>query len=237
MFNSARSAIAALIVAALSGAAAHAETISADFAGVGPGETVSVTLDGVPFKNISAGYFNWTNVNPNTTFLGSAFQSFCVELNVGVAASTTFTFTPLQPRYTDTQTSRLREYFGENFANAGSNATTAAAFQLGLWEIVHENSGSLNLSTGNYTADSSPNNNAAINLAQSWLNALDGQGTFEDNLIVLDSAGSQDQIVRTPMVPVPPSVILGGMGLISLVGYGIRRRRLAKNSPESQATA
>jgi hypothetical protein len=223
-FNSVRYLALTSLLALSTATCAQADTITADFAGVSPGETVSVNLGGLDFRNINAGFFNWTNVTPPTSFLAPSFQSFCAELNVGVQPTTTFTITPLQPRYSDTVASRLREFWGENFAGIGADATRAAAFQLGIWEIVHEDGNALDLSSGNFQATASPNGNAAINLAQSWLNNVNGQGTFADNLLLLDADGSQDQIVQPPVVPVPPSVILGGIGLIGLVGYGIRRK-------------
>lgn len=223
-FRSVRSVALVSILTFFVAPSLRAETITADFAGVSPGETVSVNLGGLEFKNIAAGFFNWTNVSPPSSFLAPSFQSFCAELNVGVQNTVTFTITPLQPRYSDIVASRLREFWGENFPNIGGDATRAAAFQLGVWEIVHEDGFGLDLASGNFQATASPNGNAAINLAQSWLNNVNGQGTFADNLLVLDADGSQDQIVQPPVVPVPPSVILGGMGLISLVGFGIRRR-------------
>lgn len=222
--QSVRSVAVAFALAVFASPAARAETITADFAGVSPGETVTVNLGGLEFKNIAAGYFNWTNVTPSNTFLGSSFQSFCAELNVGVQSTATFTTQPLQPRYSDVVASRLREFWGENFPGIGGDATRAAAFQLGVWEIVHEDGFGLDLAGGNFQASVSPNGNAAIALAQGWLNNVNGQGAFADNLLVLDADGSQDQIVQPPVVPVPPTVVLGGMGLIGMIGYGIRRR-------------
>ena len=213
-------------------ASARAETLTADFNGVSPGETVTVTYNNVAYKNLSAGYFNWINVSPATSTFAPQFQSFCVEINRGVLSQTTFNTTPLQPRYSASQSARLREFWGENFAGVGANPTRAAAFQLGIWEIVGEDgTTALDLASGNFTGDSSPDSNAAIEQAKTWLNAVDGQGTFEDNLLILDSESSQDQINTTStVVPVPPAVLMGGMGLMSLVGYGLRRRQTARKA-------
>jgi hypothetical protein len=222
--------IGAALTACLFVGVVRAETITADFAGVSPGESVSVSLGGVNLKNVSAGFFNWTNVSPASSIFAPSFQSFCVELNVGVLNTATFTTVPLEPRYSATVASRLREFWGENFAGIGGDPTRAAAFQLGIWEIVHEDGQGLDLASGTFTASVSPNGNQAINLAQNWLNNVDGQGTLADGLVILDAEGSQDQIVQTPIVPVPPSVVLGGVGLVGLMGYGIRRRRFAGNT-------
>lgn len=233
-------------IAAVAGAlfavpVANAETLTADFAGVSPSQTVSVTYNNVAYNGVSAGFFNWINVSPATSAFAPSFQSFCAEINVGVLPTTTFTTTPLSPRYSSSQASRLREFWGENFASAGASATNAAAFQIGVWEIVGENGAtSLDLASGNFKADSSPNSNAAIDQAKAWLANVDGQGTFEDNLTLLDSESSQDQIGKTTpstVVPVPPAVVLGGMGLMSLMGYGVRRRlaRKAAKAPQAEA--
>jgi len=190
---------------------------------------VSMTFNNRNLNNISAGFFNWINVDPSNTFLGSSFRSFCIELDVDIITRTSFTTQPLRPRFSDATANRLREFWGENFAKIGNDAGNAAAFQIGIWEIVGEaGTTPLDLASGGTQATAGPANTIAT--AQSWLNGVDGQGTFEDGLIVLDSLKSQDQITVGQMVPVPPAVILGAMGLASLVGYGVRRRRAAKKS-------
>lgn len=214
----------------------RAETVTAELLNVSPSRPVNITFSGFLFTGISAGYFNWTNVVPSDTFLGSSFRSFCIQFDVGALNVTTFTTQDLEPRYNPLTADRLREFWGRHFSSVGENPDLAAAFQLGLWEIVHETKGLLDLSTGNFIASSAPA--GVISTAQAWLNSLDGTGPFETSLVVLDSPNSQDQIIHRvpPVIPAPPAVILGAMGLASLVGYGYRRRnRLTAKQNEEVA--
>jgi len=216
----------AIAAVALFAAPLRADTVTAEFAGVNPNQTVSVALGSTNYIGLLAGYYNWNYLDGNPSFSPN-FRTFCVELNVGVQSPVTFNITSLTPKFSDLQASRLQEFWGEHFADVGNGAQTAAAFQLGVWEIANE-TGDLDLSSGNFRALTSgkrPTDSATVALAQSWLNTVDGQGTFETNLTLLDSDSSQDQITTT--VPVPPGAVLGGMGLVSLIGYGLRRRRMA----------
>lgn len=218
-----QSTLAVCVAVALS-ASAKAETVIAELQSVTPARSVNVTFSGFPFAGISAGYFNWVNVTPSDTFLGAAFRSFCIQFDVGAMALTTFSTQDLEPRFTSVTANRLREFWGRYFGGIGENADLAAAFQLGLWEIVHETNGTLDLSTGSFIVDSAP---AGVkSTSQSWLDNLDGTGPMDMSLVILDAPKSQDQIINRvpPIIPAPPAVILGAMGLASLVGYGYRRR-------------
>ncbi len=213
----------------------RAETVTADLVNVSPAHSVNITFSGFLFSGISAGYFNWANVVPSNTFLGSSFRSFCIQFDVGALSHTTFTTQDLEPRFNPLTADRLREFWGRHFSSIGENPDLAAAFQLGLWEIVHETKGFLDLSTGNFIASSAPG--GVISTAQAWLNSLDGTGPFETSLVILDSPNSQDQIINRvpPVIPAPPAIILGTIGLASLVGYGYRRKKPNKVNGETPA--
>lgn len=211
--------VAVVAVLAL-GSVSRADTVTAAFNGVSPGSSISVAFNGVQLKNISAGVLNWNYVSGNT-FFSPNFKAFCLEVAVGISSPTTFTVQDLSSRFSTTTVGRLQEFWGENFSSIGTNGTNAAAFQLGIWEIVSD--GSLDLNNGSFSASSS----SAKTVAQQWLNNVNGTGPMETRLIGLDATGSQDLITFGPptsVVPVPPAAVLAGMGLISLVGYGIRRR-------------
>ncbi|MFL5342253.1 MAG: hypothetical protein ACJ8F7_19065 [Gemmataceae bacterium] len=229
-------AILAAAMLLLPFAALRADTVTAQFIGVNPGEVVSVSAGGTKYVGLEAGYFNWKYLSGATQFSPS-FQSFCVELNRGVNNITTFTTAPLTPKFSDVQAARLQEFWGEHFAQIGQDARKAAAFQLGVWEIVNESgTTNLDLSSGNFTVLTSgrdATNAATVALSQSWLNDVNGSGSMESSLALLLSRDTQNQLTVThpPTVPVPPAAILGGMGLVSLVGYGLRRRKLLAANP------
>ncbi len=215
-----RTAIVAALALAFTGST-RADTITAQFLDVNPGGVITFTLGGPPAAQTLSGFFNFNRIS-GSNVLGESFSSFCMELTQGIAPGTTATFSidPLSSQLSATQVSRMQELWGRNRANV-VDATSANAFQMAVWEIVHETAGNpLDLSAGNFIVTDGAGASA---LSQSWLSGLDGTGPFETNLVALTNPDVQDQVAI--LVPVPPAAILAGIGLISLTGYGIRRRR------------
>lgn len=93
-----------------------------------------------------------------------------------------------------------------------NNATTSAAFQLAIWEIVNETTGHpYNLSAGNFTAWGA--SSAAVGIAQGWLDNLPGTSNY--SFSVWQSPTHQDLAVFA-QVPEPASLGLLGLGLAGL---------------------
>lgn len=102
------------------------------------------------------------------------------------------------------------------------DGTSAGAFQLAVWEIVYENTGTAyNIGTGNFSAYGA--NDASIALAQTWLGNLAAVSTY--NVNVWASPTHQDLAVFTS-VPEPGTLALLAVGLIGL-GLGKRRKNQA----------
>jgi hypothetical protein len=95
--------------------------------------------------------------------------------------------------------------------------------QIATWEIVRENSGSLNVSTGNVLYQN-PEDGAALTLAQTYLSALDGTGPRADGLYAMTAVGAQDIVVQvTSPAPEPVESATTGIALIALVMMWRRR--------------
>jgi len=204
--------IPSLVGLLLAANAARADTITVNFDNVDPGRAVSVRL-GSTNIDTRAGLFNFDRVSGSTAF-GNRFQSFCIELDAPIGSNPiTFDINALS----GPKAARISEFWGENFGKIGTNADLAAAFQLGLWEIIYDNTA--DLGGGNFRVNSAPV--AALSAAQSWLGQVNGSGTFASGLVTLSSPTAQDQIT---VVPVPPTVLLAVVGMAGLAGYGWRRR-------------
>jgi len=135
-----------------------------------------------------------------------------------------------------TKASHLRHLFDNHHADADTSSTTAAAFQLAIWEIINENSGTYELSyydgdRGSFYAK----NSSSVALANDWLDEVVAEtGVPDIALRILTDPCKQDYAVILPDVPEPPSngAIPEPMTMLALIaglggtgGY-LRRRRL-----------
>jgi hypothetical protein len=208
-----------------SAACAGFDTICATFNGVNPGSDGQYSLDGgANWGNTGpAGLFNWTRTSGSYAGAQGNFWSFCTELGEHVGGGSNYCYdvrdlqdAPSSGPMGSAKANLLRELFGRHYTPAfGSSlsGTVAAAMQLSIWEIVFENSGTLDLSTGNALLTN--NDASAVVLAQSYLASLDGTGPLNNDLVVMSASGVQDHII-----PTPGSLVLAGLGL-----FAAKRRR------------
>lgn len=107
-----------------------------------------------------------------------------------------------------------------------TNAATAGAFQIAIWEILNETAGNVyNLATGNFKATNGSNGSIAI--AQNWLNNLGGDNHY--TIDVWQSRTRQDLAVFNRVtVPEAGSLTMLGLGLM-IAGFAVRRRSQPTN--------
>jgi hypothetical protein len=219
------SSLAAVVLAAFSGLA-QAENVS--FTGFAHGShTVTATLTAPDntalVRSVSAGGF--------TTILngGPSFESYCVDLYQNIAFGA-----PPYTEYVDAGSGHVftngNAYadLGRLYATAGlvNNALTEAAFQIAVWEIAYEKTGTAyNLASGAASfAGGSAASSGALTLASTWLTNLAAGGP---SIGVLESRLHQDVIYAQP-VPEPEVVLLMAAGLLG-VSAAARRKAKAKS--------
>lgn len=222
------SAAALLAASAFSQHANASLIIEANYAAIS-GQSVQVNHNSVN-SSVQAGLMQF-NLRANTDLsvlpfdvTGLSVDAFCVEFTQGVLSDwqsyelveTSQVFFPTQSQAIE----RLYTAYHTEVGTAGSNA----AFQLALWEIVHETPSNWDLLSGNFRVNS---NGTARSLASGWLASLDSiESQF--SLYVLTNANSQNQLVfsgvplDTPTpVPAPATLGLFGLGALLL----LRRRK------------
>ena len=199
------------------------------FDGVSPGEKVRVYLDtdgnGTYDYNqrVTAGVMNWTD-----TTSGDEFDTFCIELTEYISYGQTneyemYSDITAAPRtdgntISDTKADKLSAFWGQ-FRDLVVDSDTASAFQVGIWEIVYDGDGDLDLGwgQGSFAVSGHWSYHDTTDIASAWLNALDLNGP-RTNLRALSNDGRQDQITE---VPTPGAAVAG----LAMLGLTLRRRR------------
>lgn len=186
-------------------------------------------------------------VTGGLNFTGAAtgsFLAYCIEPNQSFALSfKSDGVTPNFKTYTvdsfsGSQASLLQGLYSSSFASVHSG-NQQAAFQLAVWEIMRETSGTLGIAQGDgsfflktdgATGQQNGINNSVQALATHYLSAADSySGPALYSLTKLSSASYQDLVVATAVsnpVPEPETyaLFLAGLGAVGLIA----RRRLPR---------
>lgn len=190
------------IAAALAGTSVNADTLSFDEWRFGSGTTVNTNIEG----NVLAGEFVMENETEGTSFL-----AYCIDLLDNLV---TADFGLLDPD--DRIKDGLQGLYTNHYASVVDRATSAS-FQLAIWEIVYEESGTYALGDGDFSSSTA---GSIADDANDWLGDLvyDTAGyslTFWDGSSATTAGDriSQDLVSATP-VPLPASalLLLGGLG-------------------------
>jgi len=148
------------------------------------------------------------------------FVAFCVDLAQYLTSGNTYTVSG-SSKYGSSVDTNIDRLFTSVYSSINT-AIQGAAFQVALWEIISDTSGSYNLAGGNFSVVNASYSSAVINQANSYLNGLTGAATGGYRLSFLQSDVGQDIVTISP-VPLPAAAGMLGLGLVSL--FGLRRRR------------
>jgi len=192
-------------------------------------QTVTATLSGpntALTKNVSAGGFS-TIVNG-----GPSFETYCVDLyqtiSFGAPPYPEYVFAGLGHVFTN---ANAYTDLGRLYATAGAvtTALSEAAFQIAVWEIAYEATGTAyNLASGAASfSGGTAASSGALALASTWLLNLASSGPA---IGVLESRLHQD-VIYAP-VPEPSTVLLMAGGLL---GVTVARRKKARARPDGPA--
>ena len=203
-------------------------------------------VDGVNFTSntIKAGERVWINQ------YGREMTTYCIQVFEGASVGDTVTFTQttdlttvpeappapgpmagfqvnmvqdLYSRFIDQKTGKIAT---GTTLDAFDYSVASSAFQLVLWELLHENFdatnadeavGQVSMSTGAFQAENDASEATSAIIAEL---GQDGWGSIGDALVGLSNPTMQDQLT---VVPLPTPLLLAGIGLI---GAGIVRRRM-----------
>ena len=214
-------AAALALVAAAWGPAAHAADVT--FSGFAHGSetvTFAVSSPNAPAGfTVSAGGFS-TSVNG-----GASFVSYCVDLYQTISFGSTYNDYSAGP-HTFANANALADIsrlYG--LAGAVNTSVLEAAFQIAVWEIAYEQTGTAyNVASGAATfAGGSAASSGALTQATTWLGML-ANASPVPGVGVLNSPGHQD-VIFAP-VPEPSTVMLMLSGLAGVAALSRRRKKV-----------
>lgn len=214
----------ALAAALLATAPAFAD-VSIKFVGRDAGDPVVATSLGT---NSATGGLNYLDA------ASGSFLAYCVEPAQPFALTSKGFKTYTAGSFTGSQATLLQSLYSSSFQSVHSG-NQQAAFQLAIWEIITETSGSaLKITAGAnqgsfYLTSTDQPSNAVQALATHYLSAAQSyNGPALYSLTKLSNATYQDLVVATAVTAVPEpesyALFLGGLGVMGLLA----RRRLPR---------
>lgn len=245
-----------LLLAAPPGARAD-YMVSATMTGVNNPTNVAFTLSGnsgtPSWVNTIAGGYQWSATGTGTSFVGNTFETFCIEVRQNISIGGTYTFrlsSDLESLPQNTmgagmgvakaqQISYLVNAYKQGLGLYASSAYTAQnVIQAAIWNILNETDFLTNY--GAFRVKDTVSGNTyedRVNAVLADVSAMYQTYNFNTsqwNIIGLTNNTYQDQIVVVDhqsylafATPAPAGLVLGGLGLVVLGGYGYVRKRRA----------
>lgn len=159
---------------------------------------------------------------------GTSFLAYCVEPDQPFAITSKGFKTYTTSDFTGSQGTLLQGLYSSSFKSVNSG-NQQAAFQVAIWEIMGETSGTLDVTQGSFQLTATSGSNAVQALATHYLSAAqkyDGPALY--SLTRLSNPTYQDLVIASTanLVPEPETyaLFLGGLGVIGLLA----RRRLPR---------
>jgi hypothetical protein len=215
---------------------ARADSVTATFSNVNPGEVVTIPVNGGT-ESGWAGVYNFINASG---YLTGSFSGFCIDISQDIFTSQTVTFgvaalasAPVDGNLPTAMGALRAELIAElwynDYALIGTSNSNAAAFQLAIWEIINEtqtNNGTLVLNIDSGTFYATDQDSPTLAMANTWLGqlSLNGTGLMASGLVALTNSTYQDYVFQdappppAPLpTPAPPSLVLCLIGAVGLL--------------------
>jgi len=210
-------------------AAAAASTVTIQWAGVDTAGTKLSTMDDNFSTSVNATTnYATTALNYSYVATGESFVAYCIEPNESNGRAMRDRIYSVES-FSGTQAQNLQGLFSSSYATL-STYNQKAAFQLAVWELVRETSGTFSVGAGSFHVLGDDAAAAAVStLANSFLaQALSYSGSAHYSLTKLTNNGLQDLVVATAVTAVPEpesyALFLAGLGAIGMLA----RRRLPR---------
>lgn len=224
--------------------------VTATIKGVDKPNTIGLSPNsGSSWENVLAGGYLWKNATgTGTQFIGSDFQTFCIEVRQNIALNGTYSFklsTDLEhlPKKSmgegmgaakAQQVAYLVDAYKNNIFT--ESVATPSAIQAAIWNLINDTD--YNTKAGIFRAKDGSSSSAFEDSVNAIMaNVKDNFSGFDVNsakwnVIGLTNDTFQDQIVIVDhdtflafSAPAPAGIVLAGIGFVALGAYGLRKRR------------
>jgi len=183
----------------------------------------AVTIDSAIYDGTYyAGGFNMTSAA-----MGD-FLAFCVEVTQALRNGETYE--KVATPFTEAVLDNISGLFNTAYEMVVDD-TTAAGFQVALWEIVEDTSNGLDLSAGTFSATDPTwaTGGSVVMTAQDFLDSINEPHTNMFEIDIIQSAESQDLVTaRRLATPAPSAVPIPASGLLLLSAGGLLMARRRK---------